>query len=86
VKTERHKEGFLSLSRQAAAIFACGSAIWCLIMEVTILEALFRAAVVYLSITILSYIVSNLVAGTIKDDETLEIVSSSDDGKNERAR
>jgi len=66
------KGGFLALSRQGAMILALGSAIWCLMTGVTLLDTLFRAGVVYLAMVIISYIVSNTIVMNMVESEIVD--------------
>ncbi len=86
MKAKDKKDGFLGLSRQASMILACGTSIWCLISGVSLLESLFRSAVVYLTMVIISYVISNMIARIINESETLEFIETPSDAKNDNPR
>ncbi len=80
---DKKKDGFLALSRQGSMILACGATIWCLLTGVSLMETLFRAFVVYLSMGIISYIVSNSIAQNIVESEVLDVTLPPIDQRNE---
>ncbi len=86
MKPEINKGGFLALSRQGAMILAIGTTIWCLMSGVPALDTFFRAAVVYLTLVIISYVVSNMVARSIGGAETIEVIETPSDLPNESRR
>jgi len=55
-------KGFHSLVRQVALIGSTATVLLCLIREISLLDTLFRTGVVYISVGILGYVVSNQLA------------------------
>lgn len=86
MKPEKKGSGFLALSRQAALIIAFGTSIWCLVSEVSLIETLFRATVVYLSIVIISYLVSHFIVRSLSHQGDVDVVEPSVDSGNDIAQ
>ena len=83
MKTDKKREGFLALCRQGSMILACGTTIWCLVTGVTFMDTIFRAIVVYLTMVIISYVVSNMIAMNIVTLEVLDVTDPPVDHRNE---
>jgi len=86
MRVDRKKDGFLALSRQGSMILACGTSIWCLITGVPIIDTIFRSIVVYLTMVIISYVVSNMIAMNIVESEVVEVNEPPLDQRNESPR